>query len=191
MYIFQACFSVPLEKISRQFVRFRWSGTFYEFLCLCFGLGPARRIFTKLLKVSMTVLRRINIKIIIYLDDLLLTGHSLEELFMSRDTVIVLLQHLGFSINWKMSVLTPVQEIFLGLAIKSVSLELSLNKTKIQKIVCQKCQNLLNNPQTSILELTRLIGLLTSTIQAVLPARLNCRFLQTQQIPSLRKTFLI
>ena len=59
-----AYFSVPLEKISRKFVRFRWSGNLYEFLCLCFGLGPAPRIFTKLLKVSMTILRKINIKII-------------------------------------------------------------------------------------------------------------------------------
>ena len=84
--------------------------------------------------------------------------------------------------NWKRSVLIPVPEIeFLGLTINSVTLELSLNKTKIQKVVSE-CQNWLNNPQTSILELTRLIGLLTSTIQAVLPARLNRRFLQIQQI---------
>ena len=48
----------------------------------------------------------------------------------------------------------------LGLIINSVTLELSLNKTKIQKVVSE-CQNLSNNPQTSILELTRLIGLLT------------------------------
>ena len=104
---------------------------------------------------------------------------------MSRDTVIFLLQHLGFVINWKKSVLTPEQEIeFLDLTINSVTLELFANKTNIQKVV-SKCQNLLNNPQTSILELTRLIGLLMSTIQAVLPARLNCRFLQIQQISSL------
>ena len=116
---------------------------------------------------------------------MLLTGHSLEEIVMSRDTVIFLLQHLGFFINWKKSVLTPVQEIeFLGVTINSVTLVLSLNKTKIQKVVSE-CQKLLKNPQTSILELTRLIGLLTSTIPAVLPARLNCRFLQIQQISSL------
>ena len=95
----------------------------------------------------MTILRRINIKIIIYLDDILLIGHSLEELVMSRDTVMFLLQHLGFIINWKKSVLTPVQEIeFLGLTINSVTLELSLNKTKTQKVVSER-QNLLNNPQ--------------------------------------------
>ena len=128
----------------------------------------------------MTILRRINIKII-----MLLIGHFLEEIVMSRDTVIFLLQHLGFVINWKKSVLTPEQEIeFLDLTINSVTLELFANKTNIQKVV-SKCQNLLNNPQTSILELTRLIGLLMSTIQAVLPARLNCRFLQIQQISSL------
>ena len=120
----------------------------------------------------------------------LLRRHAIDWSLFRRnnhetDTVIFLLQHLGFVINWKKSVLTPVQEIeFLGLTINSVTLELSLNKTKIQKVVSE-CQNLLNNPQTSILELTRLIGLLTSTIQAVLPARLNCRFLQMQQISSL------
>ena len=94
-----AYFSFPLEKNSRQFVRFRWSGNSYEFLCLCFGLGPAARIFTKLLKVPMTILRRLNIKIIIYLDDMLLIGHSLEKIFIDRDTIIFLLQHLGFVIN--------------------------------------------------------------------------------------------
>ena len=64
MHIFQ----FPWKKNSRQFVRFRWSRNLYEFLCLYFGLGPALRIFTKLLKVPMTILRRINIKILIYLD---------------------------------------------------------------------------------------------------------------------------
>ena len=76
-----------------------------------------------------------------------------------------------------------MQEIeSLGLKINSVTLELPLNKTKIHK-VASECQNLLNNPQTSILDLTRLIGLLT--IQAVSPARLNCRFLQIEHISSL------
>ena len=73
-----------------------FSESVYKFLCLCFYLGPATPIFTKLLKVSMTVLRSINIKIIIYLDGMLLIGHSLEEKCMSRDIVIF---HLGFIIN--------------------------------------------------------------------------------------------
>ena len=63
---------------------------------------------------------------IIYLDDMLLMGHSIEEIRMCRNTVIFLLQHLGFVINWKKSVLTPVQEIeFLGLEINSFNREIS------------------------------------------------------------------
>ena len=153
-----AYFSVPLEKNSRQFICFCWSRNLYKFLCLCFGLEPAPQIFTKLLKVPMTILHRINNKIIIYLDNMLLICHSLEEILINQDTVIFLLQHLGFVINCKNSALTPVQEIeFLGLTRNSATTELSLNKTKIQKVVSEY-QNLLNNPQTSILELTRLIG---------------------------------
>ena len=49
-----AYFSIPLHKNSRKFLRFLWEGKTYEFLCLCFGLGPAPRIFTKLMKVSVS-----------------------------------------------------------------------------------------------------------------------------------------
>ena len=133
----------------------------------------------------LTILRRTNINIIIYLYDILLIGHSLDEILLSRDTVILFLQYLGLIMNWKKSVLIPMQEIeFLGLTINSVALEISLNRTKIQKVVSE-CQNLLNHPQTSILELIRLIGLVERNYSSSFTARLNCRFLQMQQISSL------
>ena len=75
-----AYFSVPLHQSSWNYVRFSWSGNLYEFLCLCFGLGPAPRIFSKLLKRPMSVLRRINIRTVIYLDDMLIMGQTLEEI---------------------------------------------------------------------------------------------------------------
>ena len=83
-----AYFCVPLKKESRKYVRFQWEGTLYEFLCLCFGLGPAPLIFTKILKVPISLLRRLQIRVIIYLDDMLLMSQTLEELLMSRDTII-------------------------------------------------------------------------------------------------------
>ena len=62
-------------------------------------------------------------------------GHSIEEISIFCDTVIFLFQHLGFVINWKKSVLIPVQHIeFLGLKTNSVDLEISLTEEKIQKI---------------------------------------------------------
>ena len=71
----------------------------------------------KIVKNANDDLGRINIKIIIEFADMLMNGHSLEEILISRNTLIFLLQHLGFVINWKKSVLKPVQEIVLGLKI--------------------------------------------------------------------------
>ena len=49
------------------------------------------------------------------------------------------------------------------------------------------CQNLLRSCATTLLDLTKAIGLLSSTIQAVEPAKIPLRFLQQQQIKFLRK----
>ena len=73
----------------------------HEVLCLCFGLGPTPWIFAKLLKVPISVFRRLVIRIIIYLDASLILGISMTEFFMERDSLIFLLQHLGFIINLK------------------------------------------------------------------------------------------
>ena len=59
------------------------------------------------------------------------------------------------------------------LKINSVNLEIFLTDEKIQNVKA-KYQNFLAETKTSILELTKVIGLLTLTIQAVLPARLRC-----------------
>ena len=75
-----AYFSIPLDKSSRKYIRFQWEGNLYEFLCLFFDLGPAPLIFTKLLKFPVALLRRINVRIIIFLDDMLVMAQTLQEI---------------------------------------------------------------------------------------------------------------
>ena len=65
-----AYFGIPLDKSSR-----KWEGNLYEFLCLCFGRGSASLIFTKLLKIPIAFLRRINVRIIVFLDDMLVSKY--------------------------------------------------------------------------------------------------------------------
>ena len=48
-------------------------------------------------------------------------------------------------------------------------------------------QNFLRSHSTTLLELNRVIGLLSSTIQEVEPAKIQLRFLQQQQIVYLRE----
>ena len=148
-------FSVPLCTSSGKFVKFAWSGNLYEFHCLCFELGPAPRMFSKLLEVPIALLRRLNIRLVIYLDDILLMGRTLEEILMSRDTLIFLLQHLGFVMNLK-SVLKPAQQIeFLDLKRDFHTMALALTEEKMKKVILE-CQNLHSHPQTTALELKKI-----------------------------------
>ena len=115
-------------------------------------------------------------------------GQTMEEILMSRDTVIFLLQHLGFVLNVEKSILNPVQEIeFLGVRINSLKMCLSFPKEKVLKIQSQ-CQDVHAKGQVTVHKLTELLGLLASTIQAVLPAQVNVRYLQQQEIKALRAT---
>ena len=65
-----AYFAIPLPVKSRKYVRFQWKGLLYELCCLCFGLSPAPLVFTVILKVPISLLRKLNLRIIIYLDDM-------------------------------------------------------------------------------------------------------------------------
>ena len=150
-----------------------------------FGLGPAPRVFTKILKVPISLLRRLNIRILIYLDDMLLMSQSIERLLVARDTVIFLLQHLRFVKNLKKSVMETVQTIkYLGLVINSIRMTLSLTEEKVKGNL-QEYKIIFLMKEITVLQLTQLVGLLSSTIQTVLPAQINFCYLQLQQVSAL------
>ena len=107
-----AYFTIRINQKYRKYLRFKWEGTLYQFLCLCFGLGQAPLIFTKLMKVPISLLWRLNICLIIYLDNMLIMARSVQELIFHRDTVIYLLHNLRFVLNLKNSVLGPSQNHF-------------------------------------------------------------------------------
>ena len=72
----------------------------------------------------------------------------------------------------------PVQEIeFLGLIMNSQTMTMSLPEERIGKIKDQYL-SLYKASEISLLDLIKLIGTLFSTIQEVLPARLQFYFLQ-------------
>ena len=81
---------------------------------------------------------------------------------------------------------TTKNKKFLGLIIDSQNLSLSLTEQKLQKVK-NCCVEMYNVTKVSILELTKLLGLLCSTVQAVLPAQLQIRYLQQLQIRMLQQ----
>ena len=155
-------------------------------LVVTFWSGSSTSDFYKIIKVPIAILRWIQFKAIIYLDDMLQISQTINGLDIARDILIFLLQSLGFVINRKKSVLVPLQKIeFLGLEIESVRIIITLPPEEIKKLRL-KCQKLISNPRTTLRELTDLMDYFWSTADAVLPAMLQIRFLQQQQIAAIR-----
>ena len=125
-------FCVPLHRNHQKCLQFKWKRDIYQFLSLCFGLGPTPWISTKLLKILIAVLKWIQISITIFLDDMLLMSQTINGLEIARDTLILLLQSLGFAIILRRSVLVPLQKIeLLRLEIDSVRMTLTLPQKKV------------------------------------------------------------
>ena len=134
---------------------------------LPFGLNTAPRIFTKLLKPVVAYLRTRNIRLLVYLDNILIIGSSVQILREHTSLVIDLLQNLGFVINFEKSVLTlsPAQE-FLGFLINSKTMKFYLPQTKVAKVL-DLCKSFLKRNPTSLNLLSQLQGFLEACGPAV------------------------
>jgi hypothetical protein len=173
-----AYLTVPILKKHQKYLRFLWKDTMLEFACLPFGLATAPRVFTKLMKPVVGALRQRGIRLIIYLDDILIMAESHDLALHHAASTLNLLEGLGFIVNYRKSQLLPCQEMeFLGFLIDSNGMTLQLPGEKLRKIR-RKCQKLLDQTTISVRELSKFLGLLTSSIQAIFPAPIHYRHLQ-------------
>ena len=174
-----AYFAIPPHCQDRKFLRFQWQGKLYQFNCLPFGLSSAPWIFTKATKPVVTILRSLGMRIIIYIDDILVMAPSREAAREHTECLIFLLENLGFTINRQKSLTEPTQEIeFLGLISDSIQMELKLPGSKIKNIRSE-ARTLLQANRPTAREVSRLLGKLTHASHAMRAAPLFYRHLQS------------
>ncbi len=126
-------------------------------------------------------------RLVAYLDDFLLMAQTQDEIIQARDTMIFMLESLGFVINRGKSILEPSQEMeFLGIVVNSVNMTLSIPVRKAQ-LLMDLCAQAEADPTMTALELSRIIGKLTATMPAVSHAQIHVRFLQRVLRLSLQK----
>ena len=80
-----ADFAVSVHPSHRKYLRFVWDKEVYQFVSLPFGLASAPRVFTKLLKPGVSLLRHLGMRLVQYLDDGLFMSH--DPLGQARDAV--------------------------------------------------------------------------------------------------------
>ena len=110
--------------------------------------------------------------------DMLIIGRTKKEVGSTRDALIYFFLTFRVSSQFKETFAsTMLGNRISGPYINSVNLTLSLPLQKVQKVQ-EESTKIYNKNWTSILELTKVLGLLSSTIQPVVPARLQIRNLQ-------------
>ena len=118
--------TVPVDKKLRIYLHFVWRGVLYQFTCLPFGLSSSGRIFTKAMKPVITFLRAIGIRLLIFLEVILIMAGSHKLAMQQTELVIQVLTSLGFVINFPKSTLIPSKVFpYLGFEVNSDLMKLS------------------------------------------------------------------
>ena len=173
-----AYFTVPIHVAHQPMCRFQVGLEHYQFTCLPFGLSCASWVFTKVMKPVTILFWSMGVRMIIYIDDILLMAESTEQVTLHLEALLYLLTGLGFIINMPKSLTSPTKQIqFLGLQMHSTMLQLSLPGEKLHNIRLEVSQNL-RKDQVTACQLAQVIGKLHATSQAVLPAPLFYQSLQ-------------
>lgn len=162
-----AYYTVPVAQEHRKYLRFQWKNILYEYTCLPNGLASAPRYFTKLLKPVCSTLRSKGYLNVGYIDDFYVQGSSAAECKNNIEATRKLFESLGFIISLEKSVLNPVQRIvFLGFILDSLNMRVYLTPEKAEKTVLA-CKHLLVKKCITIREVSKVIGLLVSSLPGV------------------------
>lgn len=178
-----AYFTIPIHSSQRKYLRFMLQGKTYEFNCLPFGLSSAPWVFTKTLKPVIALLRELGVRLVIYIDDILLMAESMGLAEEQAAGVIYLLECLGFIIHKDTkSILTPAQIMeFLGIIADSTLMEFRLPGGKMKKIRAE-ARKMEREGQVTARALSRLLGKMNATSQVIPPAPLFCRHLPVEYV---------
>ncbi|XP_063289505.1 uncharacterized protein LOC134573649 [Pelobates fuscus] len=175
-----AYLTIPIASVHRNLLQFCWEGKKWRFTCLPFGLSSAPWCFTKVLKPVVAFLRLHGVRLIIYLDDILILSGTRSLLLEHLGWALHLIQNLGFLVNWKKSVLIPSQQMeFLGFRIDSVLQVLCLPTEKMSNIK-REIKKLMQRPDISLRQLARnSLELLAASfaIRSLSPRGISCSIL--------------
>ena len=127
-----AYLTVPVHPTHKEFLRFQWQRKVYQYTALPFRLASAPRVFKKLLKPVLASLRSKGVRLIAYLDDILIIGKTRLEAERAFQEMKQFLESLGFVVNEEKSQLKATQKMeFLGFVTDSVSITINLPNQKI------------------------------------------------------------
>ena len=157
-----AYYSVNISEADRKFFRFRFQGILYEFCGLPQGFKDSPRLFTKILRPVLGLLREKGHHLVGYIDDFLLQGEDKKECSLALKETGEMFDYLGFTVHPVKSVFVPTQEIeFLGFILNSVKMEVSVSLVKA-KAIKDMISEFLGRDKITIRDFAKVIGCLVA-----------------------------
>ena len=176
--ISDAYYHVPIHKKSRKFTRFIFENVIYEYCALPMGLTDSPRVFTHVTKVIQSFLRKRQISIVMYIDDILIVAVTFEECEYKLAVVLNLLRRLGFLLNIKKCNLVPSQKFtYLGHVWDTVDWTVQLKPEREHKLR-KAAGKLAASTVAKCREVAAFIGRVQSVVLSVPFARAKVRMLQ-------------
>lgn len=124
-----------MAKQHQPYLQFIWNNHLFQFHALPFGLSSAPWCFTKVMRSVASSLREREIRLIVYLDDILIMSQHHSQILLALNVVMNLLESLGFIINKEKSILMPSRSLeFLGFTVDTLKYLFLLPQKKIAKI---------------------------------------------------------
>ena len=162
-----AYLSVPVSSRSSKFLCFCLDSNFYCYKALPFGLCTSPYVFTKLMRPVVRFLRESGVKLVMYLDDILILADSIEKCAAHTERVVETLIALGFTINWEKSIRLPGVSIeYLGFIFDSQQMKVSLPQRKREKLF-KMIQQAIKFPTNTLQHFMELQGTLVSACPAI------------------------
>jgi hypothetical protein len=173
--ISNAFFHVPVDPSHQNYLVIEWKGELLKFQALPFGLNVSPRVFTKVFRIPMKLLRKWGMRLVHYIDDILVVARTREEAQTHLFLLLSLLVALGFVIAWP-KVEGPTQETdFLGFLLNSSSFTIKVPPIKLEKIQQRVREILASKTPIPAKDLAEIVGKLGSLMEAIPVAHLYTR----------------
>jgi hypothetical protein len=184
----KAYWHVPIYGKHQKQLAFVWKGQSYCFRVLPFGLASAPRTFQKLMLQAIKPLRRRGIRLVLYLDDILLMASTEAQSRKLTQLLLTCLTERGFRVNLLKSCLVPCHsQVFLGFTACSATMTLSLPQEKVKAIYTDAKRALRTADRIPIRQLASVIGKMRASSPAVMIAPLRSMHLMHCKRMALRQ----
>mmetsp|Transcript_4131 Transcript_4131/g.11539 ORF Transcript_4131/g.11539 Transcript_4131/m.11539 type:complete len:571 (-) Transcript_4131:436-2148(-) len=183
----KAFWGIRIPPRLRKYFCFIWGGRTYQLTSLPLGLKVSPFIFQSVMKAAVATLRRRGIRVLVYVDDLLILHQSRSQARRHAQAVVDYLDSLGFVVSPEKTMRVPEQAFtYLGLTYNTADMTVAAPPEKLRDIRRQ-ARGLLQQDNWTPRQVARLTGKIVFIAPAAMEARLHLQELFSFQRLALKK----